>query len=459
MKKYLALSVVASTLLMAGGDVKPVEPVVEAVAEESVGTFSGQFRSFYVDRTYDNNHPIGNRNSLALGGWIGYDTAEWNGFSAGFKAYGVEHIKLHDKSAASMAAAGLNTTYSYDPSVYGPGFDSYGFFGEAYLNYATGNTNFKIGRQKLNTPLAGADDARMIPNLFEAAVLSNTDLENTTLILGHITQMATGDFSNVYGSGSALSIQSGYGLGFTLAGSGNFTNMGTVALGNEDAGGNYVDNTTDGITTGAVIYKGIEGLTLQAWDYYAWDLMNSIYLQADYGFNVSDSVKMNASAQYINQSDVGDALAGNVKGNYWAAKLGASAGALSGYVAYSQTLDDDSTLGHGIITPWGGMPAFTQGMVTRHQFFNDTDTWKVAGTYKMNELLGANVKATAYYTSFDVGNSTYAAGATSEEWGWDVQYQATENLNLRARANYPTEFTGPDGFGWDEYRLIANYNF
>lgn len=447
MKRYLALSVIASTLLLAGGDVKPVEPVVEAVEEESVGTFSGQFRAFYVDRTMDNNHPIGNRNSLAVGGWVGYDSAEWNGLSAGFKAYGVEGIRLHD-----MAATNDPSWYSYDPSLYGDGGENYGFFGEAYLNYKRGDTNLKIGRQKLNTPLAGADDARMLPNLFEAAVLSNTDIQDTTLVLAQVTQMTVGTFGNVYSPG-ALSIQSGYGLGFKEATSGDFAEMGVVALG--------TGTDTSGVTTGAVIYKGIENLTLQAWDYYAWDILNAIYLQADYGWNclVNENVKMKASAQYINQSDVGDALAGDVKGNYWAVKLGASSGALSGYVAYSQTADDDSTLGHGIITPWGGMPAFTQGMVTRHQFFNDTDTWKVAGTYKMDELVGADVKATVYYASFDVGNASYAANTTTDEAGFDIQYQATENLNLRLRANYPTEFTGPDGYGWDEYRVIANYNF
>ncbi|WP_373028464.1 OprD family outer membrane porin [Sulfurovum sp.] len=447
MKRYLALSVIASTLLLAGGDVKPVEPVVEAVEEESVGTFSGQFRAFYVDRTMDNNHLIGNRNSLAVGGWVGYDSAEWNGLSAGFKAYGVEGIRLHD-----MAATNDPSWYSYDPSLYGDGGENYGFFGEAYLNYKRGDTNLKIGRQKLNTPLAGADDARMLPNLFEAAVLSNTDIQDTTLVLAQVTQMTVGTFGNVYSPG-ALSIQSGYGLGFKEATSGDFAEMGVVALG--------TGTDTSGVTTGAVIYKGIENLTLQAWDYYAWDILNAIYLQADYGWNclVNENVKMKASAQYINQSDVGDALAGDVKGNYWAIKLGASSGALSGYVAYSQTADDDSTLGHGIITPWGGMPAFTQGMVTRHQFFNDTDTWKVAGTYKMDELVGADVKATVYYASFDVGNASYAANTTTDEAGFDIQYQATENLNLRLRANYPTEFTGPDGYGWDEYRVIANYNF
>ncbi len=82
--------------------------------------------------------------------------------------------------------------------------------------------------------------------------------------------------------------------------------------------------------------------------------------------------------------------------------------------------------GMGIITPWGGMPAFTQGMVTRHQFFSDTDAWKVAGTYKLNELLGADVKATVYYTEFDVGaTNSYNNGTawTASESGWDIQYQ------------------------------------
>ena len=176
---------------------------------------------------------------------------------------------------------------------------------------------------------------------------------------------------------------------------------------------------------------------------------------------------MTASAQWINQSDVGDALAGNVDANYVAAKLGASSGALSGYFAYSTTdsdTDNASDLGNGntgIISPWGGIPAYTQGMVTRHMFFADTDTWKVAAAYKMNQLLDANVKASAYYAEFDIGSeNSYSAGNawTATEFGFDVQYQATKDLNLRVRANFPRDFT-QSGFGWDEYRVIANYNF
>jgi len=447
LKKTVLLSVIASSMIMAGGSIAPVEPVVEApvpVVEESMGTVSGQFRAFYIDRTYSGILE-NNRNALAVGGWIGYDTAEWNGLSAGAKFYAVEGISIHD---------GTLTSSNYDPSLYGDDFSDYGFIGEAYLNYKMGNTNLKVGRQKLSTPLAGADDARMLPSLFEAAVLSNTDISDTTLILAHVTRETVGTFANVYGTAGALSLQSGYGLGYKEGTNGNFADMGVIALG--------AGTETDGVTVGAAIYKGIEGLNLQAWNYYAHDILNAVYLQADYGWGclLSDSVKMKASAQYINESDVGDALAGSVESDYWAVKLASNLGALSGYVAYSQTGDSDGSMNGGIITPWGGMPAFTQGMVTRHMFFADTATTKVAATYNLKELTGLNLKATGYYVSFDIGSAnTYKPGVawTAEESGFDIKYQATKALNLRFRGNFPTDFAS--GLDWSEYRLIANYNF
>ena len=169
---------------------------------------------------------------------------------------------------------------------------------------------------------------------------------------------------------------------------------------------------------------------------------------------------MKASAQYINESEIGDSLAGNVDVNYFGIKLAATIDAFSAYAAYSTTGDSTDTVTNGgVITPWGGMPAFTQGMVTRHMFFADTDTWKVAGTYKFSDL---GLKASAYYVEFDIGSlNTYKPGQawTATEAGFDIQYDvaAVKGLNLRLRANYPRDFA--PGTDWDEYRLIANYNF
>ncbi len=440
MKRIVLLSVIASTVLMAGGDINPIEPVVEVSAEPDYGKIFGQSRTFYIDRTYSgavNN----NRNSLATGGYIGYKSPDFNGLTFAVAAYGTYGFDIHDENADVIGSA------SYDPSLYGDNFDNYAFIGQVYINYAFDNTNIKLGRQRLDTPMAGADDARMLPNLFEAAVLSNTDIEDTTLILAHITRETVGTFGNVYGAAGALSLQSGYGLGYKEGTSGDFADMGVIALGE--------GTDTDGVTAGAILYKGIEGLDLQAWNYYAHDILNAVYLQADYKLS---SVKL--SAQYINESEVGDALAGDVDSNYWAVKAGTSFGALSGYIAYSQTGDSSGSMNGGIITPWGGMPAFTQGMVTRHMFFADTATTKVAATYNLKDATGLNLKATAYYVSFDIGSAnTYKPGEdwTAEESGFDIKYQATKALNLRFRGNYPTDFA--PGLDWSEYRLIANYNF
>ena len=428
------------TLLTLTSGLMATDSLADAFKE---GTTSGQIRTFYIDRTYT-GVVENNRNSLAIGGNLGFETAPINGVSIGTKFYTTNGLDLH---------SGAKSSANYDPSLFGDGFDSYSMVGEAYINYKQENTNIKIGRQKLNTPLAGADDARMLPNLFEAVVLSNTSLKDTTLIGAHVTRESVGTFGNVYGTPSQLSLQSGYGLGYKEATNGHFSDMGVVALG--------ADTDTVGVTALAGIYKGIPNVTLQAWDYYAHDILNAVYLQGDYGFNLG-ATKLKASAQYINQSDTGDKLAGEVDGQYVGAKLGTTVGALSGYVAYSTTDSSNSaTANGGVITPWGGIPAFTQGMVTRHMFLADTDTSKVALTYNFKDT-GADVKATAYYASFDVGaKNTYKENQawTAKESGFDIQYNPAniKNLNLRLRANYPTDFA--PGLDWSEYRLIANYNF
>ncbi len=461
--KLSFVAAMAASLAVAGGSIAPAPAEAEPVAvevEKDWGKVFGQSRTFYIDRTYS-GIVANNRNSLATGGYIGYETPNFSGLTLGALAYGTYGFDIHGDSAEEDWADNGKWN-SYDPSLYGDMGENYAFVGQLYLNYVYNNTNFKIGRQRLDTPMAGADDARMLPNLFEAAVLSNTDIDGTTLIAAHVTKETVGTFGNVYGGAGALSLQSGYGLGYKLGTSGEFVNMGSIALGDQDADGNYVDNETDGVTALAAIYSGIEGLKLQAWDYIAWDILNAVYLQADYGWNclLSDSVKMKASAQYINESDIGDALAGSVSSDYFAAKLGASYASLSGYAAYSTTgTNTDSTMNGGIITPWGGMPAFTQGMVTRHMFFADTDTWKVAATYKLADL---GLKTTVYYANFDIGaeNSYKPDQAwTAKESGFDIQYDiaAVKGLNIRFRANYPRDFA--PGLDWDEYRLIANYTF
>lgn len=427
----------------------------------SEGKSSGQIREFSVDREYQGSAgSTTHRRANAIGGHLKFETADFKGLSAATAFYTTNGF-LNDTDYTDLTKV--------DPSLFGPGNENYSIVGEAYLNYKYSNTNFKAGRQKLDTPMAGSDDARMLPNLFEAYVLSNTDLTGTTLIAAHVTKFAQGTFGRVYnaaagGGNSLLSVTGGYSAVDSREQVGHFVNMGTYAIGKESAG----------VSLASITYSGVKNLKLQLWDYYVYDLMNVVYGQVDYSWKclLSDSVKPYIAGQIIKENSVGDKFAGDVDSLYWGAKLGAKIENFNAYVAYSQTganSADDIANGNigtknAILTPWGGMSAFTQGMVTRHMYLAGTKASKVAASYNWKGF-GPNLSTLAYYTSFDMdANSGYGVARTATEAGYDIIYypEAVKGLQLRTRANFPRDFhENSDGgtTGWSEYRLIVNYNF
>jgi hypothetical protein len=437
MRKHIALSAITLGLL-SSLNIQAADTVADMFSE---GKSSGEIRAFYINR--DDNTKADNQIGTAVGGHLKFETADYNGLSLGTAFYTTNRIAR----GFEADAMGPNTTlFKNDGS-------SYSILGEAYLQYKTGNTIFKAGRQKLATPLAGADDARMLPSLFEAYLLINNDIANTTLIAGHVTKFAPGSFANAY-NGGIVGATAGYTsvAGNTAQYQGEFTNMGSWSVG----------QNTDGVSVVAASYKK-GNLKAQIWDYYAHDILNALYADASISWKCrfNENVKPFAAAQIIKEDSIGDEFAGEVDSFYWGAKVGAKVGGLTAYVAYSQQSKADAgeELQNATITPWGGMPAFTQGMVTRHMFLPGTEATKVAASYNFKDM-GANVSATAYYAEFDMdANSGYGTQRTTKEPGFDIKYKpaSVKNLQLRLRGNFPNEFG--NGRDWDEYRFIVNYTF
>jgi len=439
--KKTSLSIILTSLIATAGF--SADSISDAFKD---GKVNGEIRAFYIDRDYA---PGVHRNGFSLGGSLGFDTASYNGLSLGAKFYTTNGLGWNQSGSEK------------DPSLFGKGKDSYSILGEAYAAYSVGKTTVKVGRQKLATPLASHDDARMIPNLFEAAVLINSDVPNTTLILAHVTKMAANTIANAYGVGSApaieLALAGGYGPGYE---SGKFKNMGSVAL--TDA------VSTDGVTAIAGIYAK-DGFKVQLWDYFAHDILNALYIDASYKTKIGD-LSLSVAGQFINESDVGDNKASSVAqtalghpeekevdSTYFGAKIGFGYGMFAGYAAFSTTdSNDEAVTNGGIISPWGGMPAYTQGMVTRHNFLADTDSFKLALSAKPIDGL----KVAGYYAEYDVGEkNSYQNGTawTASEFGYDFTYQATKELKLKLRGNFPSDFK--EGLDWDEHRVIAYYKF
>ncbi len=446
MKKHIAVSLVTVGLL----STLNLQAADDLSSMFSQGKASGQIREFSISRNvkYTDSSRDYTRDANAIGGYLKYETADYKGLSFGAAFYTTNGF-LNDSD--------LTDYTKVDPTLLGPNNSNYTMLGEGYIKFEYENTTFKGGRQKLNTPMAGADDARMIPNLFEAYVLSNTDLQDTTITAAHITKFAQGTFGRAY-NGGVLAATAGYSFVDSRDQVGKFVNMGTYAVGTK----------TDGVTVLSATYTGVQNLKLQLWDYYAHDILNIIYAQADYSWNclLSDSVKPFIAAQIIKENDIGDKLAGDVNGMFWGAKVGAKIENFTAYVAYSQTSENDAgdaPLKNAIISPWGGMPAFTQGMVTRHMFLAGTKATKLAASYNF-KAYGPNLKTVLYYANFDMAKNNGYTSDDASETGFDVIYypQLVKNLQLRLRANYADDFnvnaTG-DTVGWNEYRFIANYNF
>lgn len=463
MRGTVSLSLLASALIVNAFGADDVAGMF------SEGKVSGQFREFTISRDVEDTRPLsGNtgrdymRKANTIGGYIKYETGSLNGVSLGAAAYTTIGVGLRSPRTDN---------YLVDPTLLGEKNGNDIYLGEAYLQYKNGNTTFKAGRQKLDTPMAGSDDARMLPNLFEAYVLSNTDIKDTTLIAGHVTKFAQGTFGRVYDAATnsgttgnnVLSATSGYSYWNSRDQAGDFTDMGEYA----------VNRSTGGVSVAAAVYSGIPGLKLQLWDYYSYDILNAIYAEANYGWSMANGIAPYVAAQWINERDVGNSYAGNVNSDFIGAKAGVKVANFDLSLAASHNSKDASATATngGTISPWGGMPAYTQGMVSRHQFMAGTDAWKVAASYDWKNF-GINLNTGVYYVEYDMDKlNGYAINQswTASESGFDIIFtpQTIKNLQLRVRANYTDDFykystgtTAQNGsIGWDEYRFIANYNF
>ena len=183
MKKTLLLSVVASAVVMAGGDIAPVEPAVEApVVEETASNwdFNGQAVIYYEtnDRTskYDLFDQGSSRADAGLQLKAVNDDVAY-GIGAGVEVSALGTLALEKDVVSSVMA---------NPST---GNLKGGWVSQAYVTYGMDNTSFKLGRQELPkalSPFAFSESWNVFKNTFDAALVVNTDIEDTTLVGAYV---------------------------------------------------------------------------------------------------------------------------------------------------------------------------------------------------------------------------------------------------------------------------------
>jgi hypothetical protein len=267
MKKVLLLSMAASAVIFAGGDIQPVEPAAPASAD-----FWGQIGFRYqatdddatgFDWGDDENNEfsvtavLGVEKELDYGFGFGVELAGWTDFDLG----------IADNPGVDQEVAG---------KVYGRAADQTGGeISQAYITYKYCNTAIKAGRQALPkavSPWAWSDrSAGVIDLSYDGIVIANTDLEDTTLVGAWV--------KNVYGSANS--------------GTYNISDSGVFALG--------------------IINKSIADTTISVTGYYVPENMADIHYLLGGSVNGTEENTWSVWASVV--SNVGDWTVG-VQGAY-----------------------------------------------------------------------------------------------------------------------------------------------
>jgi hypothetical protein len=417
MKKALLLSVIASTMIMAGGDIAPVEPVVEVEAPAPSGwTFTGQGVVYY--QTADtwgagaaNPDNLFSQESSSANAGVSLKAENKDiigGLGAGVKLVGVGTLGLEEDVVS-------NVMETADGTLNG------GAITELYLTYGIGNTLVKVGRQELPkalSPLAFSESWNVFANTYEAALVVNSDIPNTTLVGAWVrsanSQADLGDFNKLNNSDGVFMLTGAYATdAFNVTGTG----------------------------------------------YYAQDFaVNDLYAAwVDAGFNISD-FNIGAQAGYI--SDISDvdntyALGAKFSGTFDPVTVGA---------AVTWVNDGDTgvvNLGGGrAVDSWstifGDNALYTTSPLGSNVMFNSSDATSVLAKVGVDLPVG-HLCVIADYSS--IGNNSVRISEGDFYEGAIAYNVVLGDLDLTAGYVYQNVDIASVDDDTNVIRVVARYNF
>ncbi|CUV65648.1 conserved exported hypothetical protein [Sulfurovum sp. enrichment culture clone C5] len=410
MKKTLLLSMIVSTMIFAGGDIAPVEPAVVAPVApvaESGWKFSGQGVFYYETSDFYWNGPQQNlfNQDSALAN-VGLQLTATNDNLVGGVGFGVQ--------LNGLGTLGLEEdVVSHPMQMAGDSLNS-AYISQLYLTYGINNTSLKVGRQELPkalSPFAFSEDWNVFKNTFDAALVVNTDIPNTTLV----------------GAWVRDANQNGYAW-YYLHGWGSTGNMNEFNKA----------NGSDGIWMLTAQNKSIENLTLTGSLYYANDYANILWLDAGYDAGFAN-IGLQGGAVWLDAGGTTDTKAFGIKASKKLFDV------VNASVAYSHINDSSA----GIFNVGGATSTLYTSMLAEQYAFGDINDNNKFVLRADADVLGGNIGGALGYTDF---------GDDTDTKEFDISYskKITDNIDASATYAYIDYRNGND---FNIIRLIGRYNF
>ena len=205
------------------------------------------------------------------------------GVSMGATAYAVSTLGLENNLVANTWTGAHNANN---------GVDDEAWIGELWLAATMGKTTAKVGRMELDTPLAFSEKWSIVPNTFDAAVLINQDIPDTTLVGAWV------------GKGNGFN----HGFGLDVDGDGDafgYDNAADVGIdGLMGKGAKFGTFADGGAYALALVNNSFKPLTAQAWYYNVSNVADAYWLQADVACQLVKGLSI--GAQYANIDPKGE---------------------------------------------------------------------------------------------------------------------------------------------------------
>ena len=375
------------------------------------GKVTGELRAWYFDRdTGDKNTNTlaqGKADIFSTGVILSYVTDSLYGLSLGTTFQG-NSAPFADKDGKNL----------YGADMYGSG----AVLSEAYVTYTIGKTTAKVGRQFITSPLVNSSGTRMIKEAFQAAVLINTDLPDTTLVAGYSDKFQGRTSDSDRSIAGADSDMPSFKKAAVFYGAGTATTSNVF--------------TFDGAYTAAAINKSITNLTLTGQYLFVNNVGESgsdshvYYAEANYVVPLSN-MKLLFDATYRG-SRTGDALDGlHLEGDMYQGRVGFKE--LAGFnasFAYS-TVSSDQTV---LLGAGSGPTTYTAPLITGAEVTAgaNTDAYTIEVGYDFSKVGVTGLKVLGQYAKINQDKQTAGALATVLN-GVNVD---TESTYLEAQISY-----------------------
>ena len=232
MKNKHLLTSIASALLLASGGITMAEDTSkesDTKKTEAEWAYKGQVALYYQTVDGQGNGSLFDQGPVDVdSGWAkaaaGFQLNATNkdlgnGIGAGFELSGISSLGLHKHFVSGLVQNAGGTTDGYTSAT----------LNQAYLTYAQGKTSYKLGRQELPkslSPFAFTEGWNLFKNSFDAGLIVNSDIENTTLVYAYVMRRNTSvgnlnDFGRFYQSDAAhmITVQNTAIENLTLTGS------------------------------------------------------------------------------------------------------------------------------------------------------------------------------------------------------------------------------------------------